>query len=172
MTKAQASPEYSESWLSACLSDRVDSRSGPGIGHVTQAGVALRSSTTAQVPRQSVTLLCASPRTKERKWVSEVTEQTGTSLGQRPAVSRRGVCTAGHGVTLFHTLLSMPLLSPPRQTAVCMGGGLRSGENQAVSLNELYRAFPKCLPHARHCAKPFACINSLNTHCISVGVDI
>lgn len=48
MTKAPASPLHPESQLSLCLWDRVGSRSGLGLCHVTQAGVALQ--TTSHCP--------------------------------------------------------------------------------------------------------------------------
>lgn len=65
VTKVQASPLYSESWLSPCLWDRVGCRSSAGIRHVTQAGVALTPTQPLKSP-DNQSLFCVPPQEPER----------------------------------------------------------------------------------------------------------
>lgn len=106
MTKAQVTPEDSESWLSPGRWDRVDSRNGPGGYHVTKAGVALHSSTAAQLSRQLVTPLCASPGTRERR-------RPGVILWHRQEPSlRKGQAVSRTGAACHGPLCPIPSVSP------------------------------------------------------------
>lgn len=132
VTQAQTSPGHSESWLSACLWGRVGSRSGLGICHVTQAGVARHSSTTAQLTRQSVTLLCASPKPKEGKRVCYVTEQTvAQPQAEDSSKQEPGLPVVGqlYSIPLFSTpIRSFPTSMSAQRTTVLTGLARGLGE--------------------------------------------
>lgn len=112
VTKAQASPAYSESWLSPCLWDRVGSRSGAEIHHLTQTCVALTPAQPLKCP-DNQSLLCVPPQETERvgplcNWADGHQPWAEASSKHRKSLG----CLSWGGI--YSRPFSLPPLSPPQ----------------------------------------------------------